>query len=312
MCWALDMLTIFRMRPCDVFICMSGMYLKAPRFARWRYGARVILHRGSRHILSQSEILARFPQAQQVTPFILRRELEGYAIADRIAVPSTQVVESFAPWPEHACKLFLSPYGVDLDQFPLRTGTLPSEPTLLFVGSWSYRKGVDVLGVDVLAGAIEAMEGVRLIHVGALLDASFPNHPRFVHHDFVPQYQLKNFYGAAHVFVLASREEGLAVVQCQALASGLPLVCTDRTGGSDLAGLGIARLIHVVPAGDPEALRGALLQALDDSTGNTGVARITGAEREALSWRAYAMRHLEIMLEMQQRQAQRSSTTRYQ
>jgi glycosyltransferase involved in cell wall biosynthesis len=103
--------------------------------------------------------------------------------------------------------------------------------------------------------------------------------------------------------VLASREEGLAVVQCQALASGLPLVCTDRTGGSDLAGLGIARLIHVVPAGDPEALRRALAQALDDSTGNTGVARITAAERETLSWRAYAMRHLEVMLEMQRPQA---------
>ena len=118
----------------------------------------------------------------------MRRELKGYAIADRIAVPSTQVVESFLPWPEHVCKLFLSPYGVDLDQFPLRTGTLPSEPTLLFVGPWSYRKGVDVL-----AEAIEAMDGVRLIHVGALLDAPFPNHPQFVHHDPVPQWQLKKF-----------------------------------------------------------------------------------------------------------------------
>ena len=97
MCWALDMLTILRMRRCDVFICMSGMYLQAPRFAQWRYGARVILHRGSRHILSQSEILARLPRAQQVTPFMVRRELKGYAIADRIAVPSTQVAESFAP-----------------------------------------------------------------------------------------------------------------------------------------------------------------------------------------------------------------------
>ena len=39
------------------------------------------------------------------------------------------------------------------------------------------------------------------------------------------------------------------------------------------------------------------------ATGNTGVARITEAERETLSWRAYAMRHLEVMLEMQQPQA---------
>ena len=53
------------------------------------------------------------------------------------------------------------------------------------------------------------MDGVRLIHVGALLDAPFPNHSRFVHYDTVPQWELKEFYGAAHVFALASREEGL-------------------------------------------------------------------------------------------------------
>jgi Glycosyl transferase 4-like domain len=128
MFWGLDLLTILRMRRCDVFICMSGMYVQAPRFAQRRYGAQVILHRGSRHILSQNQILAELPGAKQITPFAMQRELRGYAIADRIAVPSTHVVESFAPWPEQARKLFLSPYGVDLDQFPLRSGPLPSEP----------------------------------------------------------------------------------------------------------------------------------------------------------------------------------------
>ena len=184
---------------------------------------------------------------------------------------------------------------MSLDEFPLRTGPLPSEPTLLFVGHWSYRKGVDVL-----TKAIEAMDGVRLIHVGALHDALFPRHPRFVHHEPVPQWQLKEFYQAAHVFVLASREEGLALVQCQALASGLLLVCTDRTGGADLARFpGVGRLIRVVPAGDPDSLRRALVQALDDATGKTAVAPITMAERENLSWRAYAIRHLDELIEMQ-------------
>src|SRR5262249_2343648 len=166
--WGLDLLTILRMRRCDVFICMSGMYVQAPRFAQRRYRAQVILHRGSRHILSQNQILAELPGAKQITPFAIQRELRGYAIADRIAVPSTHVVESFAPWPEQARKLFLSPYGVDLDQFPLRSGTLPSGPTVLFVGTWSYRKGVHVL-----TKAIREMDGVRLIHVGALGDAPF-------------------------------------------------------------------------------------------------------------------------------------------
>jgi glycosyltransferase involved in cell wall biosynthesis len=294
MCWTLDVVTILRMRRCDIFICMSGMFLLAPRFAKRRYGARIILHRGSRHILSQKDILSQLNASQQVTAFTVRRELAGYAMADRIAVPSTQVVQSFALWPEHACKLFLSPYGVDLDQFPRHTRALPSEPTVLFVGHWSYRKGVDVL-----TEAIEAMDSVRLIHVGALLDAPFPNSPRFIHNEPVSQWRLKDFYGAAHVFVLASREEGLAVVQCQALASGLPLVCTDRTGGSDLADLpGLARLIRVVPSEDSEKLRYALAQAFDDATGQSGVMPITQTERLVLGWRRYALQHLKLINEL--------------
>jgi glycosyltransferase involved in cell wall biosynthesis len=297
MCWALDIATILRMRRCDVFICMSGMYVQAPRFVQWRYGAKVILHRASRHVLSQKEILSALSgAAQQVTSFTIRRELEGYAIADRIAVPSTQVVESFAAQPEHRSKLFLSPFGVDLDQFPLRTEPLPSKPTVLFVGHWSLRKGVDVLTKAVLG-----LRGVRLIHVGAVLDGPFPNHPRLLHYEPVPQWQLRKFYGAAHAFVLASREEGLAFVQCQALASGLLLVCTDRTGGADLAALpGLARLVRVVPAGDAEALRRALAAALDDTTGIRKVPSITETERQVLGWRRYASQHLHLIDELLQ------------
>ena len=293
-CWALDLLVILRMRRCDVFICMSGIYLQAPQFAKWRYNALIVLHRGSRHILSQRDILARLPRAQQVTSYIARRELLGYDIADRIEVPSTQVVESFNFSPGHGRKLFLNPYGVDLKQFPLRKCALPSDPTVVFVGNWSYRKGVDVL-----VEAIKAMDNVRLIHVGAIGDAPFPDHVQFVHHDHVPQWQLTNFYHMADVFALASREDGFGVVLCQALASGLPVVCTEMTGGSDLAGLhGLARLISVVPAGDSQALRRALAQALEDATGKTGVAPITDSEREALSWRGYALRDLHSLNEL--------------
>jgi glycosyltransferase involved in cell wall biosynthesis len=293
MCWALDLVTILRMRRCDVFVCMSGMYVLAPCFAQWRYGARVILHRGSRHILNQSEILAALPSAQQVTAFAIHRELQGYELADRISVPSSHVVESFATWPECVRKLCVSPYGVDLEQFPLCTRILPQQPTVLFVGNWSYQKGVDVL-----TDALEKLEGVRLVHVGALVDAPFPHHPRFVHHEPVAQSELSAFYGAAHVFVLASRQDGFGMVLCQALASGVPVVCTDRTGGSDLARLGLARLIRVVPAGDPHALGHALAEALRDATDKRGVISITETERRQLGWRRYASEHLELITEM--------------
>jgi glycosyltransferase involved in cell wall biosynthesis len=295
MCWLQDALVVMRLRRCDVFVCMSGMYVMAPTIAKRRYGAKVIVYRASTHILAQKQVLEHFPDARQVTPFMIQRELRGYDVADQIGVPSSHVVESFAPWPEHARKLAQNPYGVDIEQFPLRDSVnMPDRPTILFVGHWSYRKGVDIL-----VQAIDAMEGVRLVHVGALLDAPFPTDSRYTHHDYVPQWKLKEFYAAAHVFALASREDGLAYVLPQALASGLPVVCTDRTGGADLARLrGLSRLIHVVPAGDVVALRGALARALDGATGKTPFTPITEAEREMLSWRRYASRELQSMAKL--------------
>jgi starch synthase len=292
LCWALDLSVIARMRPCDIFICMSGMYLLAARFAKWKYGALVHLHRSSRHILSQREILASLPGSMQVSSLMVRRELKGYEIADQIIVPSTHVVESFAPWPELTRKLFLNPLGVDIGQFPLhKPSAVLDIPTVIFVGQWSYRKGVDIL-----VEAMLPMSEVRLIHVGALSDAPFPDDPKFIHQDHIPQHKLPGFYAAAHVCVLPSREDGFGVVLSQALSSGLHIVCTDRTGGPDLAQLpGLSRLIRVVSAGDAEALRSALSQSLYAATGKTDVAPITSAERLMLGWNSYAQRDLEFM-----------------
>jgi starch synthase len=297
MCWALDIAAICRMRKCDVLICMSGIYVLAPLYAKWRFGARIHLHRSSRHILSQKEILANLPRSQQVSSFMEKRELRGYAIADRIIVPSTHVVESFAPWPDCSAKLFLNPLGVDVEQFPLRKEIPASDHiTVLFVGQWSYRKGVDVL-----VEAVRTMSGVRLVHVGALADAPFPTEPVFVHHDHVAQQALPQYYAMAHMFVLPSREDGFGVVLSQALSSGLPVICTDRTGGPDLAKLPmLSRLIRIVRAASVPALRQAIERTIEECVINREIAPITEAERQLLGWRAYASRDLAFMKQMLQ------------
>jgi starch synthase len=289
MCWALDVLVILRMRRCDVFICMSGLYLLAARFAKWRYGAFVHVHRSSRHILSQKKILSAIPGAQQVSSFMAARELKGYVIANHIIVPSSHVLESFQPYPDQAQKVFMNLLGVDIDQFPLRKNVQPlNQPTIIFVGQWSYQKGVDIL-----VEAIRDMAGVQLIHVGALADAPFPSESAFVHYGHVSQSKLREFYELAHVLVLPSRQDGFGMVLSQALSSGLQVVCTDQTGGPDLAKLpGLARHIHIVPACDPRMLRCALAQALANIT---TVSPITETERQMLSWTRYAERDLRFM-----------------
>lgn len=284
---ALNAAIIDTMSPCNEFIGMSGVTLEAARHAKSAFGARIWIERGSQHIEAQGEILAGLPGARVPTKRQMSRELESYAVADRITVPSRHVMRSFARDPASAAKLFVNPYGVCVERFPQPAAPRPDHPpTVLMVGGWSLRKGVDLL-----TEAVMALDGVRLLHVGALVDAPFPNHPRFEHHDPVDQSRLPEFYARGHVFALASREEGLALVQAQALASGLPVVCSDRTGGVDLAHTPeLAERIREVSHEDGKALRVALATCLSQSLGGF-FSPCSEAARATLSWGAYAQRY---------------------
>ena len=142
---ALDSLAARLMGPCDVFIGMSGMSTKAALAARRRFGAQVWIERGSRHILSQKEILDALPGGARVSPYAVRRELADYALADTVVIPSKHVERSFLERGFPAEKLFRNPYGVDLAMFPPTPKPRNSVPTLIFVGTWSLQKGCDVL-----------------------------------------------------------------------------------------------------------------------------------------------------------------------
>jgi glycosyltransferase involved in cell wall biosynthesis len=280
--------------PCDVLIGMSQMSAAAMRSARRRFGARTVLERGSRHIASQREILDRIPgaasAAKQVPVWAVSRELAEYQIADLISVPSRHVERSFIERGVVASKLFRNPYGVDLDMFPATTAPpAQASPRIIMVGEWSLRKGCDVLAA---AWRRLAPRGVRLVHVGRRGDAPLPTEPGFEHRGTVDQRELTACYAGAHLFALASREEGLALVQVQALASGLPVVATDYTGAEDLREyVDDPQAIAIVPADDVDALARALDTQLDYARGLTSVRDLLRSARDRLSWRAYGARY---------------------
>jgi glycosyltransferase involved in cell wall biosynthesis len=66
----------------------------------------------------------------------------------------------------------------------------------------------------------------------------------------------------SHVLALASVEEGLALVQGQAMACGCPVVATVATGAEDLFTDGVEGFI--VPDRDVPALAARLQQLADD------------------------------------------------
>jgi starch synthase len=292
---AIDDSACAKLEPCDVLIAMSGIGVRALDEARRRYGARIFVERSSVHILSQRAIMQRMPGVPQSysANFRYERELLSYALSDVITVPSHHVYQSFIEQGHAPEQLFKNPFGVSLDQFaPTRAPGKEGRPTILMTGAWSLRKGCDVL-----VQAWRKLPGTRLLHVGPLAGAPLPDDPLFEHVDAVPQSELPKFYAQGHVFALASREEGLATVQVQALACGLPVVCTTMTGGFDLKPwTSTEDAVRVVPPDDPEALRAALEQALATSAPAGELRDLLGIHRKELSWTASARRYEQRLL----------------
>ncbi len=89
------------------------------------------------------------------------------------------------------------------------------------------------------------------------------------------------------------------MVMAQALASGLPIVCTDRTGGDDLAEIpGFASRVTIVPSGDADALAEAIRGWRDRLRGQNVLAPLGETERRKLGWAEYASRYNTELLRM--------------
>ncbi len=291
-----DRLVAWKLKPCDVFIGMSGIYLKAPEAARRKYAARIIVERGSVHIDEQKAILSKIRATHadvgRISASDQRRERAAYALADRIVIPSMHVEDSFLRHGIERTRLYRNPYGVDLSMFKCDQGTTVDPKLILFAGTWCYRKGVDTL---VAAMATLAPEGFQLYHVGPLEDAPLPKAEWFHHVGKVDQSELAAWYGRARCMVLPSREEGLALVQVQALACGCPVVGSSMSGAADLATMiPDGSLVQVVPVDDSRALADAIRQSPLSRAGAGTFDELA----TTLSWSSYARRYGNLLESM--------------
>lgn len=286
-----DYLTGIVMRNCDICIAMSGDFLYAPMRAK-KNGSILIYERGSKHIEEQRRVLERIPSFKDTNPvpeFNYRRELESYKIADYIAIASKHVKESFLPYDFPVERLFQNPYGVDLSMFrPLPN--VAKEYDVIMVGGWSYRKGCDLI--------IEAIKktGIKFLHVGGIVDLEFPkNIPNMTHVGAVDQTQLINYYNKAKVFLLPSREEGLAMVQAQAVACNLPLVGSYDSGAEDLKNMvANSEYVTIIESYTTEAVIKGIKEGLANYSrlGNTVYA---GDAIKNLTWEAYGKRYADFL-----------------
>jgi glycosyltransferase involved in cell wall biosynthesis len=257
--WALETFDRYvagRLKERTTVVALSGYGLHAGRKAQ-AAGGRFVCDRGSSHIRYQDEILREEYQRwgmvfKGVDSRTISKEETEYAEADAVTVPSEFVRQTFLKKGVPAAKIVKIPYGARLDRFQ-KQGEPPHDCfRILWVGSVSLRKGFMYL--------LEAFKKFRhpnkeLIVIGAvhndlskILAEQKLEGVNFI--GSVPNKDLAGHYSQAHVFVLPSIEEGLAMVMGEALACGCPVIASANTGAADLFSDGVEGFVVPIRSSD--------------------------------------------------------------
>lgn len=257
-----------RHQPCDALIAISGTGLKTGKYLQ-QEGGIYICDRGSTHHRYQANILNEEYRRWGLPvptpePQVTLREEECYQVADVITVPSNVARRSFLAMGVAPEKVHVIPYGMSFNQLPFRAPQAANSFEVLFAGHVSLRKGIpDLLN----AFAKVRHQRKHLTIVGAihepikkLLQSLPTQHVTFT--GSLPQHRLIEKMSACHLLVLPSIEEGLALVQGQAMAHACPVLATHETGSEDLFTDGVEGFI--VPSRNPDALAERMQQIADD------------------------------------------------
>lgn len=260
--------------------------------------------KGKKFILDQSighsvEMLQVFKQLNSQYPEwakhiiekedkFLQFEKSEYDKAAFIVVASTFTKQTLIKNGINEQKILLNPYGVDLNLFYYHPKVIKQKKIFLFIGTVDVRKGIPfllecwnkanlqdcelwIVGpiADEIKEKIEKEVSIRVF--GKIMNAS-----------------LSKIMKEAHVFVFPSFFEGFGLVILEAMASGLPVITTTATAGTDLIEDG--KEGFVITPGKEEQL----IKCLHFFNTNPDQISIMGKQArlkaEQYSWKDYGMR----------------------
>ena len=216
------------------------------------------------------------------------REAEEWELADLLLGASDFVIDGLTACGARPEKCVVVPYGVNTKSFqPLKTDRLHAGPLrVLFVGAAGLRKGVPYL----LEAARKLGRSVRVRVVGPIccnakaLSAACPENVEIV--GAVPRAEAPWHFAWAEVFCLPSLCEGSATVTYEALAAGLPVVCTPNTGSVVADG----RDGYIVPIRDSDAVADRLGRLAADRPLLAEMSCNARSQARNYSWDQYAQR----------------------
>ena len=227
----------------------------------------------------------------------LLREDQEHIVASRIVVPSRFVATTLIENEVDSAKIRVNPFGTDLEHFqPAETPPSLKPLRFIFAGSLQPRKGLPLLLQA--WSQLPDSHGAELWLAGeggipASVRGAIPQSIRFLGR--LAQADLSRALQQCHVFVFPSYFEGLAQVQIEAVACGLPVIGTESSGCEEI--------VHhnetgfVLPTGDVDALRAALVRFISAPDLALSMRERLLTQRDQWSWAAYGDRWAKLLAE---------------
>lgn len=228
----------------DLFVGWANSSLKTLTLAK-KMGAISIIESGSCHIVEQNKLIEQEYEKWGVRykptcPRVINKMCREYELSDYIMTLSDFSRQSFINQGIPQNKVLKVECGVDVDFF-LQNSIVARKTKfrVVFVGMICLRKGVQYL-IDAWNKLNLPIEESELLIVGNIQN-DFQNvlknqklNKNIIFCGSVDRNKLIRIYNRASVFVLPSIEDGFGMVIGEAMASGVPVICTENVGASDI------------------------------------------------------------------------------
>ncbi|MBX9830436.1 glycosyltransferase family 4 protein [Candidatus Babeliales bacterium] len=286
----------------DLFVGWANYTLYSMPAIR-KTGAKIIIESGSCHILAQMRILQQeyakhglmFPPINQR---VIDKMMAEYEQADYIMTLSSFARQSFIDQGIKAEKVLCVPCGMDVSYFAAQPQKKdPSNFRVIFVGLAGVRKGVHYL-IEAWASLDLPARSTELLIVGnvqkdlkqVLAGMKIPANVNFF--GSTTRETLRNLYHSSDLFVLPSLEDGFGMVIGEAMAAGLPVVCTTSTGAPDIITHGKEGFL--VPPANSTALAEKILELYQNAEMRCAMGRAGQETIQHFTWDIYGTRIYDV------------------
>ena len=227
----------------------------------------------------------------------LEIEDREHLLAHLIVVPSRFVAQTLIAAGVPPTKIRINPFGTDLQTFTVAPDSPIHGPLVfLFVGALTARKGLPLL-LQAWSKLKPTRAELWIVGTGDVPNEVCRRSPASVRWiGPLSREDLPGVFQQANVFVFPSYFEGLAQVQIEALACGIPVIGTKASGAEEVVEEGLTGFL--IEPGNLEQLVERLEQFIARPALAREMREQVKAKRAGLGWSGYGDRWNRILQEL--------------